>query len=169
VTNSDNQAAFSECGQYRYSLTRYWDYEKPAVTFVMLNPSTADHIKNDPTVERCQRRAVELGFGGLIVVNLFALRSTDPKLLYKHPNPVGEHNDEYIQLAIRNSKQTICAWGKHGHLYGRGYEVLNLMKETLHYTEREIYYLKMNKDGTPAHPLYLPYGVKPALMDLGGR
>ena len=70
-------ASFSPCGTYRYTLWRRWSFVPPA-TFVLLNPSTADATRNDPTVERCERRARELGCGGIRVANLFALRSTDP-------------------------------------------------------------------------------------------
>ena len=67
-------ALFSPCKKYRYRLWREWSDEVPAV-FVMLNPSTADEIVNDPTVERCERRARAMGFGGLRVANIFALRA----------------------------------------------------------------------------------------------
>lgn len=81
-------AAFSPCRRYRYRLWRTWGDAAPAV-FVMLNPSTADEIENDPTVERCERRARAMGFGGLRVANIFSLRSTDPTALYTSDDPVG--------------------------------------------------------------------------------
>ena len=71
-------AVFSECKRYRYSLWRVWNPDLPVCMFLMLNPSTADETTNDPTVERCQRRAVQMGYGGLHVGNIFAWRSTDP-------------------------------------------------------------------------------------------
>jgi hypothetical protein len=79
-------ATFSPCARYRYRLWRDWDATKPALTFVMLNPSTADEVTNDATIERCQRRAIEGGFGRLNVVNIFAYRSTDPDVLYSLRN-----------------------------------------------------------------------------------
>lgn len=72
-------ASFSECRKYRYLLWRVWDESKPAAVFLMLNPSTADDVDNDPTVERCQRRVHALGYGSLKVVNIFAYRSTIPQ------------------------------------------------------------------------------------------
>lgn len=84
-----SSAVISECGSYRYRLERVWEAEKDRVAFIMLNPSTADASKDDPTIRRCIGFAKAWGFGGLIVGNLFALRSTDPKALYGHKDPVG--------------------------------------------------------------------------------
>lgn len=96
-------AAFSPCGLYRIKLWRIWDEIKPLVMFLMLNPSTADDIDNDPTVERCQRRAQMLGFGGLMVGNIFAYQSTDPAGLHDPEDPIGAGNDEaLIEMARRD-------------------------------------------------------------------
>ena len=72
-------AIYSDCERYRYSLTRVWDETGGKVHFVMLNPSTATEVQNDPTVERCERRARALGYGAFRVTNIFAWRDTDPK------------------------------------------------------------------------------------------
>lgn len=148
-------AVFSDCRQYRYRLWRQWGNQPPAV-FVMLNPSTADEIDNDPTVERCERRARAMGFGGLRVANIFALRSTDPKALYLSADPVGPENDAAIVESVTGAGLVICAWGGHGLYQCRGDAVLNLMRNIC-----TPHYLKLNRDGTPAHPLYIGYGVKP--------
>ena len=76
-------AQFSACNRYRYRLWRIWDESRKPLVMVMLNPSMANADQNDPTVERCQRRALKMGFGGLRVVNIFALVSTDPAALYQ--------------------------------------------------------------------------------------
>lgn len=149
-------AVFSECRQYRYRLWRQWGEQPPAV-FVMLNPSTADEIDNDPTVERCERRARAMGYGGLRVANIFALRSTDPHALYGHCDPIGPQNDSAILESVSGAGIVVCAWGGHGSLSGRGQIVRKLLIDagvTPHY-------LKLNRDGTPQHPLYIGYGVKP--------
>lgn len=153
-------ATFSDNRKYRYTLTRIWDESKPLVTFCMLNPSTADETTNDPTIERCQRRAEMMGFGGLIVVNLFAYRATDPDELYSSINVCDLspfQNDDAIIKAAKKSKLFICGWGKHGALYGRGRNVVQMLKKY----EIETYALKINKDGSPAHPLYIGYKVEP--------
>lgn len=149
-------AEFSDCKNYRYELWRIWSKSSPAV-FLMLNPSTADEVNNDPTVERCERRARSMGFGGLVVINIFALRSTDPSALYKHPDPVGPKNDEAILKRVCGAGIVVCAWGGHGHLIGRGQEVLSLIRRA----GVVPHYLKLNKDGTPKHPLYVGYDVAP--------
>lgn len=149
-------ARFSVCGKYRYLLWRDWDVTKPALTFVMLNPSTADEVKNDPTVERCQRRAIAGGYGRLQVANIFALRSTDPGALYADKDPIGPDNDDAIRNAVKAHGTVICAWGRHGNLYGRGSKVLELLRDAFVMP----HYLVLNKDGTPKHPLYVGYNVE---------
>lgn len=153
-------ADFSDCGTYRYMLTRIWDMSKPNVAFCMLNPSTADELVNDPTVERCERRARMLGYGGLVVVNLFAFRATDPNELYDAEDPVGPDNDAFIKDAIKLSSLFVCGWGNHGTLTGRNLEVLNLLKSL----GIEPHALKINMDGSPAHPLYIAYKAQPILL-----
>jgi hypothetical protein len=153
-------ADFSTDRRYRYRLYRIWDETKPAAVFVMLNPSTADEIENDPTIERCQQRAMMMGYGGIVAVNIFAWRSTDPKKLYGLPDPVGPDNDRYIREAAMDAGVVVCGWGKHGNLFNRGLDVLCLLREagvTPHA-------LKVNGDGTPAHPLYLSYKLLPTPM-----
>src|SRR5580693_7206992 len=84
-------------GEYRYSLTRIWDSSLFPMVFIMLNPSTADHRNDDPTITRCRNRALRDNTAGrLVVVNLFALRATDPRALTRHPEPVGPGNDDWI-------------------------------------------------------------------------
>jgi hypothetical protein len=149
-------AIFSPCKQYRYNLWRIWGDASPAV-FIMLNPSTADETKNDPTVERCERRARMMGFGGLRVANIFALRSTDPKLLYLHEDPIGEQNDKAIIESITGAGIVVCGWGGHGKLNNRGNDVLSLIRDA----GVTPYCLQINKNKTPKHPLYTGYNVEP--------
>ncbi len=154
---SERGAIFSPCRRYRYRLWRRWD-EGDACAFVMLNPSTADEISNDPTIERCERRAKDWGYGRLDVVNLFALRSTDPKALYAATDPVGPDNFEHIVSAVCESAITVLAWGAHGKHCGMGPNMMLRMKQ---FYPDKARVLKLNKDGSPAHPLYLPYSLKP--------
>ena len=93
------EAVFSKCGLFRYSLLRQWNNAGNAklINFIMLNPSNADATKNDPTVERCCKRAQALGYGRLIVTNVFALRNTDPAALYAAADAVGPRNDALHQ------------------------------------------------------------------------
>ena len=89
-------AIYSDCESYRYSLTRVWDETGGKVHFVMLNPSTATEVQNDPTVERCERRARALGYGAFRVTNIFAWRDTDPKQMRVARDPIGPANDAAI-------------------------------------------------------------------------
>ncbi len=150
-------AEFSPCRRYRYALWRIWDKAKPPCLFIMLNPSTADEVDNDPTVERCERRASDMGYGGLLVRNIFAFRSTDPQALYSESDPVGPDNDAAILDAIRQCGVIVCGWGAHGKLHGRGEAVRRLILDA----GRQPHYLQLNLDGTPRHPLYVAYAKKP--------
>lgn len=148
---------FSPCRQYRYRLSQIWDESKPILCFLMLNPSTADEVKNDPTVERCERRARTTGYGGVEIINIFAYRATDPNEMKAQIDPVGEDNDKHILEAALKAGQVICAWGKHGQHMNRGQQVLDLLLTA----GVQPYCLKINGDGYPAHPLYIGYDVEP--------
>ena len=160
LLRTGKDAIVSPCGSYRYLLQRSWDVKLEAVCFVMLNPSTADASVDDPTIRRCLGFAQRLGFGQLEVVNLFALRATDPEKLRKHHDPVGPENDEQIVAATYVCNLTICAWGSNGGYKDRDKTVLKLLRDN----GIKPHALRANKDGHPAHPLYLPYLVKPTLM-----
>ena len=149
-------AQYSDCEQYRYALTRVWELETSQVVFVMLNPSTATEVQNDPTVERCERRARTLGFGGFQVINIFAWRSTDPKKMRVAKDPIGPDNDKTIMKACRWGDQIIAAWGTHGSHLNRGSEVEKILRKS----NKPIFHLGLSKGGHPKHPLYIAYSQK---------
>ena len=143
--------------RYRYRLWRVWDEDAPRVLFIMLNPSTADELDNDPTVERCERRALSWGFGSVEVVNIFAYRATSPDDMKRQDDPVGPENDFYIQQAVQDAYMIVCAWGAHGNHLNRAAEVIAMLGElgiTCHC-------LGTTADGNPKHPLYVSYHVAP--------
>ena len=152
-------ANFSDDRVYRYSLWREWLPKKPRLLFVMLNPSTADENRNDPTVERCQVRAMRDGFGSLEVVNLFAYRSTYWKKLWEVPDPVGPGNDDTIDEAIARSGEVICAWGC-APIIGRRFRDERVLRMITARGRRPLA-LKLTADGHPHHPLYLSYSLRP--------
>lgn len=154
----DSRAVFSDCMRYRYRLLRLWDRDKPTIAFCMLNPSTADERVNDPTIERCERRARKWGYGRLIVVNLFGYRSTDPAALYQQGDPVGPENIASIVWAVKESAMFVCGWGTHGAHCGMGPMILGRMRD---FYPGRAHALHVNRDGSPAHPLYLPYSLTP--------
>jgi hypothetical protein len=152
-------ATISQCGRYRYELARTWVEPDSAIAdayavFIMLNPSTADASQDDPTIRRCISYARQWGMGGLVVVNLFAWRATDPRELYEHPDEkIGEQNDEYIVANCRMARIVVAAWGTRGALLDRGRQVRALVED--------LHVLRLTKDGHPAHPLYLPKFLDP--------
>ncbi len=160
--NITSQAAYSTCGAYRYWLTRQWDATGKTVNFVMLNPSVADEFRNDPTVERCERRARMLGFGGFSVTNIFAWRDTDPHAMRKAKAPVGPENDAVLLRMASQAQQVIAAWGAHGAHLGRGPETAAILNEN----GVKMHHLGLSKHGHPRHPLYIPYSTQPKVWKL---
>ncbi|KPU84935.1 hypothetical protein JI58_00695 [Marinosulfonomonas sp. PRT-SC04] len=152
-------AIYSDCERYRYSLTRVWEPAGKKAFFVMLNPSTATEVQNDPTVERCERRSRALGFGGFRVANIFAWRNTDPRKMRAADEPIGPANDAAISEGCAWADQIICAWGTHGAYMQRGAQVATLMRAT----NLPLYHLGLSKAGHPKHPLYIAYAVQPAV------
>lgn len=161
-------AIFSDCEVYRYLLWRVWNDTLPTALLLMMNPSTADEVENDATVERQIQRVMmwpKIGFnfavGGLEVANAFAYRETDSdKLAPLHASGfdlVGESNDAMIIEAARRASVVICGWGKPGALGGRDKAVLQLLRDN----GIKPYALKLNQDGTPKHPLYVAYETMP--------
>lgn len=156
-------AVMSPCGRYRYLLWRNANYSDPLMAFAMLNPSTADHRDDDPTIRRClgwARKATPRPCG-LLVWNLFALRATDPRELRGHDDPIGPKNDEAMQLALGFSACTIGAWGTQGILHGRDKNVLRHVAAQ----GAKLHALKVTKEGHPGHPLYIAGAAEPHEWD----
>lgn len=148
-------ATISECGKYRYTLTREWS-DKPACVFVMLNPSVADAETDDATIRRCIGYAKAWGYGSLTVVNLYAYRSTDPKKLLTTDDPVGPANDAHIRDVIKMVKRVVVAWGANADK-ARARVVLDMIRELYH----EALCLGKTQAGHPKHPLRLSATLKP--------
>lgn len=146
-------ATLSECSGYRYELSRGW-CQNPLI-FLMLNPSTADHNIDDPTIRRCMSFAEQNGYDGIMVLNLYALRATDPKQLWCSLDPVGENNDFYLHKYARQYGSFLCAWGKNAKR-DRVSQVVDILKSY----NANLYCLGVNKDNSPKHPLYLAKNSK---------
>jgi len=155
--DAPSEAVYSDCERYRYNLTRIWSPKGRRVHFIMLNLSTATEQRNDPTVERCERRARALGFGAFRVTNIFAWRDTDPRAMRAAEDPVGPENDEAIRDACRWAHRTICAWGLHGAHLDRGPTVERMLRAI----GTPLYHLGLSKTGHPKHPLYIAYAEEP--------
>lgn len=155
-------AMYSDCEAYRYVLTRVWDDTERKVNFVMLNPSKATEVQNDPTIERCERRARALGYGGFAVTNIFAWRETSPKALKQAAHPIGAENDAMISEAADWADEIIAAWGAHGEHLERGATVRDLLANC----GRPLFHFGLTKAGHPRHPLYIAYAEVPKRWSL---
>jgi hypothetical protein len=158
-------AVFDQTRRYRYRLTRDWDDVRAeragALGFVMLNPSTADEAVDDPTIRRCIGFAKGLGYGKLIVGNLFAYRATNPNDLLRVPVPVaiGPENDLHLLNMTVECDVIIAAWGTHKVVEAREHEVRQLFGPRL-------WHLGLTWKGHPKHPLYLSGDAIPVPWEL---
>jgi len=152
-------AVLSTCGLFRYRLWRRWQ-DGPTITFIMLNPSTADATVDDATIRKCIGFAKRLGYSAIEVVNLFAFRATQPKDIKAAGWPVGEENDRHILEAATAANMVICAWGVNARGLQRPLDVLELLQK-IGKTPKA---LRFTADGIPWHPLMLPYACEPADM-----
>jgi hypothetical protein len=169
-TDRRGWARFSDDMTMRYRLARSFtpfspEVERlngsPRVVFLLLNPSIADAFQLDPTVKRCVAFATSWGADVVEVVNIFALRSTDPNELYKRTWGLrGDHqdNDREIVAACTGAFRVVAGWGKHGALDHRGRTVRTLL---CHHHGIKLHHLGLNQDGSPKHPLYIRGGTEP--------
>ena|SRR5690242_1293852 len=158
VIVGETGAVFSRCRRWRYLLWRRWDAAAPTANFLMLNPSTADEYRLDPSCTRARLYAERWGFGALIVTNLFGWRATDPGEMRAAREPVGRGNDRAILAAARASGIVVCAWGNHGAHRERSARVLEMLRAE----GVKLHALRVTGAGEPAHPLYLRKTLAPA-------
>lgn len=170
----DRRCYFSADRAHRYTLWRQWgnttlrdlfslrelpdspaDSQAPFVMFVGLNPSTADETNDDPTIRRCIEFTRRWGYEEFVMTNLFAFRATDPKIMMKSVDPIGPDNDSWLCRLGDRAEMIIAAWGNKGSFMGRASTVLKMLPN--------VQYLRLNKDGSPEHPLYIPGDTKPSL------
>jgi hypothetical protein len=150
-------AHISECGRYRYQLKRHWGgmFSGAFVPFVMLNPSTADSDIDDPTIRRCMGFAQRDGASGIVVANLFAFRSTNPKALLTCNDPFGPGNksnlEEVARFAIAAAQPIVCAWGTGGSIWNGARSGIDILQRA----GANLVCLGKTKDGHPRHPLYV--------------
>jgi hypothetical protein len=154
-------AVISPNRKYRYHLFRKVARGRgPVATFIMLNPSTADHELDDPTIRKCAGFCKRWGCAELHVANLFALRATNPAELRTAHDPVGPENWIYVRQAVQNATHrrirgpVVCAWGTHGGFIGQDQAVLTLLAHLC-----KPICLGFTRDGYPRHPLYVPYSA----------
>ena len=152
-----SDAYFSECRTYRYWLTRTWNANLPTIAFVGLNPSVASLEVDDNTVRKCQVFARNWGYGRLLMLNLYAWRATDPKVMFKAKKDGfdiigGVHNcfsSLQRYMLEFGAKRTVAAWGTNGGERGREAER----------SLDDLWCFSKNADRSPEHPLYVPYST----------
>lgn len=130
-------------GNYRYALTRVWNEDEPMITWVLLNPSTADETQLDRTLERCEKFSTREGFGGMLIANVYAFRAPKPRIMKAAADPVGPDNDRVL-AAITGT--VVAGWGNHASP-ARIAKVVSLLPPLLA--------LGTNDGGQPTHPLYV--------------
>lgn len=169
----DRRTILSPCRNYRYTLWREWttqaDLLNPPTSrsgrwpdnsyamFIGLNPSTADETKDDQTIRKCIGFAKRWGFSALCMTNLFAWRARQPEDMKRVENPSGEDNQHHLLQCASEAGIIIAAWSKHGSYRNQDLIVMQWLDgigATLHC-------LRLNADGSPEHPLYVPYEVTP--------
>ena len=176
----EKSADLSPCLAYRWALTRIWDRQKELLVWGGLNASTADHEVDDPTIRREINFTSDWGYGGLIKVNLFGLRATDPRELMKHHDPVGSENkgawQDAIQTAIDHHRTLptpfsdpeyfvpfVCAWGAGGRFMDQDLAALEWLSI---FPVRKLA-LEFTKGGDPRHPLYIKRDAQPSSFYAG--
>ena len=147
-------AVLSRCQKYRYSLYRSWTDDITTtlnnfVTFILLNPSKADAVQDDPTLTRGIGFAQQWGYDGVVFVNLFAWRTKDPSVLKKVGDPIGPANDFYLRRETSRSRMNVAAWGANAAFSARA----DFVKRIL--SGYQLYCLGQTKGGFPKHILYL--------------
>lgn len=147
-------AILSSDDRYRYALWRAWQPCSQWLIFIGLNPSTADAEEDDPTIRRCVAFGKAWGYHGILMLNLFAYRATKPVDMLAVVDPVGPDNDHFLRHYASMSPEVVAAWGAHGAHRGRDMQVRSMLYGRLKC-------LRVNRDGSPAHPLYLPGSLTP--------
>jgi|SRR5688572_18446770 len=145
-------ATFSQDRVYRYELGRVLSgvrYPDRLIVWIMLNPSTADEFKEDPTIRRVISFSAKWGFGKIMILNMFAFRSPIARKLVGHPDPVGPDNDYYILKHSLDAHLIVVGWGNWGRLHQRSTQIRKLLPFPLSC-------LGVTASGHPKHPLYLP-------------
>lgn len=163
----NRKAVLSEDRVFRYWLLRSWEPTRMPVMFIGLNPSTADETEDDATIRRCVRFARDWDAGGVIMCNLYALRSTDPRGLWAgqyQPVGYGRENDHSLQLCALRSRFIVAAWGatKVPGIERRAEEVRKMLTGPGK-THGHLRCLGVTQDGHPKHPLRLRADTEPEL------
>ena len=148
--------------RYRYTLRRELNRQvslldtspKGVLLWLMLNPSTADEHRDDPTIRRCIGFSRRWGYSRMLVGNLFAVRATNPADLAEFADPVGPENDVKIKEMVLKADRTVAAWGAEPAAGHRAERVVKMVTEEC---RRDLFTLGLTaRTSAPRHPLYVP-------------
>lgn len=142
-----HECVFSPDRKHRYVLKKGTP-EKGSVLWIMLNPSTADEQKLDPTLKRCWHFTTYWGYSQMVICNLFAFRSPHPKVMQEAEDPIGPENDDFIQSYALSAKTIMVAWGTGGHFMERASIVTSRLTR-----DHDLFCLGLTQFGDPKHPL----------------
>ena len=155
---------------WRYRLDRIWDLDgKGTVAFVMLNPSTANAEHDDATIRRCVGYAKTLGYGHLVVVNLYGYRATNPKDLLRQIAEdegfaIGAGNDAHVLAALQEANLVVAAWGANAPA-----SRVEAMHCTFRALRSTVFCLGWTRKRAPVHPLRQPREAPLSLYWQGDR
>lgn len=176
-------ANLSRCGAYRFTLTRTWSSEGRHVCFIGLNPSTADHRQDDPTVRRWIHFARSWGYGGLTAVNLYPLRTSSPAECRAWADYMANGPDWYardrihfdnLPVLVREAKAAalvVACWGAGAW----DPEFVDHVLEEITTGEApwpDVHCFWLTADGAPMHPMArgrsrIPDHARPVLWKAG--
>jgi len=148
-----NQALFSNKKDYRYMLSRVWDTKKPTLGIIGLKPLIGDAITSDLDINHQIKVAKDLGYGSLYSLNLFSFIEKDGLNIYDIDDPIGINTDRYLKRYLSKCEIVICAWGNEGKYKDRAKEIKKQFSN--------LYYLKLNKTGEPAHISHISGNFSP--------
>lgn len=149
----EKDAELSSCRKYRYALWRTWDEDKMKVMFIGLNPSTANEFKDDPTVTRCISYAKQWGYGGIIMGNIFAYRTSSTDEMKRAEDPIGRENDAWLNRLSEQADIIVAMWGNLGDFRNRSAEVCDMFPDLMCFS--------INATDQPHHTRGLPDGITP--------
>jgi len=155
--NCPSDAEFSPCGRHRYNLWRTWNAKLPILGWIMLNPADGNRDQDDATIRRCRRFAADLGFGGIVIANVFSWISKDPTVLRTVPDPIGPDNDEHL-IRVMRAPVTIAAWGGSHPAATNAFRSFAARHP---HAVRELQALKITSKGHPGRPGRLPRASRP--------
>lgn len=163
------RALFSPCGLYRYLLEIRMDLAhleaKPLLPLIGLNPSDATELRDDPTIRRVIRFALDMGFAGVCMLNVAALCSPDPREMLAAADPIGPGNSvEFLAEAARAASafppvapMALACWGTKGAHRALAPQVRAIRAGL----GVRLYAFGLTSNRQPLHPLYLPASSRP--------